>query len=147
MIGPIDVAPVTVRHSGMDGLRDEAAGEGFSFMERLIADWLSHANRFDGPGECLLGAFHDARLIAVGGLNRDPYSTSPRTGRVRHLYVLNTFRGHGVGSKLLEELLGRARATFDVVRLRTDDPKAAAFYLRHGFTAVADASATHLMRF
>lgn len=50
-------------------LEKEAIEEGFRFLARLIAEWRSEANRFDAPGECLMAAYRDHRLIGIGGPN------------------------------------------------------------------------------
>lgn len=139
----LHIVPVTALQPDVGELRAEAIGDGFQFMEKLITDWESGANRFDQPGECLLGAFSGADLIGVGGLNRDPYVRGRTTGRIRHLYVRRLTRGQGVGSALLRRLLDEANAAFDLVRLRTDTREAAAFYLSHGFLPVTDAYASH----
>jgi GNAT superfamily N-acetyltransferase len=139
----LHIVPVTALQPDVDGLRAEAIEDGFQFMERLITDWESGSNKFDQPGECLLGAFSGADRVGVGGLNRDPYVRGGTTGRIRHLYVTRSTRGQGVGSALLRRLLDEAKAAFDVVRLRTDTREAAAFYLSHGFLPVTDTYASH----
>lgn len=115
-------------------------------MDRLLDDWGSGANRFDAVGEELLGAYFGEQLVAVGGLNREPYEPAPRTARLRHLYVLPAYRRRGVGKTLVKHLLDRADAAFDEVRLRTDMPDAAVFYENVGFRRVLLGTATHLMR-
>lgn len=127
---------------GLAVLEAEAAAEGFRFLTRLTEEWNSGHNRFDQPGECLLGAFRDGRLIAIGGLSRDPHA-GPQVGRLRRLYVERASRGQQVGRALVLQLLKHAAGRFDLVRLRTDTPEAAAFYLRCGFAPIRDASATH----
>ena len=123
-------------------LEAQAIAEGFRFLTRLITEWDDHANRFDQPGECLLGVFCEGQLVAVGGLNRDPYAP-PGTGRLRRIYVAPAVRGRNVGKALVQQLLDHARAQFQSVRLSTDTPEAAAFYLRCGFHQVVDDTATH----
>ena len=122
----------------------EARASGHLFLDRLITDWHSGANRFDKSGECLLGLFVGGRLVAVGGLNRDPYDTSGRAvGRLRHVYVAQSLRRRGLGRQLVAELLARAQ-TFERVRLRTPGtPDAAAFYESLGFVPVDEADATN----
>jgi GNAT superfamily N-acetyltransferase len=139
----LHIVPLTALRPDVNGLRAEALGDSFQFIEKLITDWESGFNKFDQPGECLLGAFSGADLVGVGGLNRDPYVRGGTTGRIRHLYVRRSIRGQGVGSALLRRLLDEANATFDLVRLRTDRREAAAFYLGHGFFPVTDAYASH----
>ena len=111
----------------------EAAGEGHAFLARLRDEWQSGVLRFERPGEILLGAFGDGRLIGIGGISHDPYAPAPGLARLRHLYVLRTSRGLGIGSILVARLLEHASADFHVVRLSTDSAEAARLYERLGF--------------
>lgn len=131
--------------SGIEALRAEAAGEGFNFVENLIADWRSGKNRFARPGEVFLGVFQANDLFAIGGLNLDPYVNREGVGRLRHLYVKPSARRTGVGSALVRQVLHHAASTFHLVRLRTDTPEAGEFYIRLGFCPVQDETATHVM--
>ena len=124
-------------------LETEAVAEGFRFLTRLIAEWESGANRFDQQGECLLGVFRNGRLIAVGGLSFDPFSEAG-VGRLRRVYVARASRGQNVGKALVQQLLDLASGHFRVVRLSTDTPEGAAFYLRCGFQSIQDDFATHV---
>ncbi len=140
----IRVEPVDALHPGLERLREAAVQEGFRFLERLAEEWASGANRFGADGEALRGAFRAGRLTGVCGLNRDPYLAGrERVGRLRHLYVLPGERRRGTAGLLVRDLLADARAHFDVVRLRTATPDAAAFYAALGFTPVAEPAATH----
>lgn len=113
-------------------------------VRRLADDWDSGGNRFERPGEALFAAVHAHRIVGVCGLNIDPYSPSPRVGRVRHLYVLVASRNQGIGSRLVGEVIAAARGPFDRLQLRTNDPLAAKFYERLGFRRFeSDPSATH----
>ncbi|WP_150759353.1 GNAT family N-acetyltransferase [Pseudomonas fluorescens] len=124
-------------------LEVEAVAEGFRFLTRLIAEWESGANRFDQQGECFLGVFRNGRLIAVGGLSFDPFSEAG-VGRLRRVYVARASRGQNVGKALVQQLLDLASGHFRVVRLSTDTPEGAAFYLRCGFQSIQDDFATHV---
>jgi len=124
-------------------LEAEAVAEGFRFLTRLIAEWETGTNRFDQAGECLFGAFRNGRLIAVGGLSCDPFA-GPGTGRLRRVYVARASREQNVGKALVLHLLEQARGHFRVVRLSTDTPEGAAFYLRCGFQPIQDDNATHM---
>lgn len=124
-------------------LVQESEREGFHFLARLRREFQDGANRFDAPGEALLGCRRGAELIAVGGLNRDPYSPDPRVGRLRHLYVSAAHRRSGVGRMLVDALVEAARPHFGVLRLRTDTRAAAAFYESLGFAPIASPQATH----
>jgi GNAT superfamily N-acetyltransferase len=120
----------------------EADAQGHRFLQKLTEEWVSGANRFDGPGECFLGVYREGRLIGVGGLNRDPYAAG-KAGRLRRLYILEAARRTGTGTALVEQLIATARAHFDLVRLRTDCPSAARFYRQLGFSEIAAGDATH----
>jgi GNAT superfamily N-acetyltransferase len=139
----IQVRPISELPADFEALRAEAAEDGFGFLDRLARDWLSGENRFNQTGERLVGAFAGDRLIAVGGVNRDPYAESASIGRLRHLYVLKDWRTAGVGRALVQGLLQHAESAFNEVRLRTDTDAAAAFYRQCGFMAVDSLSASH----
>lgn len=124
-------------------LVEESEREGFRFLARLRRDFDDGSNRFDAPGEALLGCCRGAELVAVGGLNRDPYSPEPRVGRLRHLYVSAAFRRRRVGRMLVDALVAAARPRLGVLLLRTDTAAAARFYEALGFEAVASPYATH----
>jgi GNAT superfamily N-acetyltransferase len=132
--------------AGLETLRTDAAREGFAFIERLVAEWTSGTNTFDRPGECLLGAFADGRLVGIGGLNADPYLPGTNTARVRHVYVLEGWRRKGIGRALVDRLVREARGSFGEVRLRTAHG-AAEFYIRCGFSPLDHASASHSLKF
>jgi GNAT superfamily N-acetyltransferase len=128
----------------VDRLVEASVEEGFRFLARLRDEHASSANRFDGEGEVLLGMWRGEEMVAVGGLNRDPYSGGPCTGRVRHVYVLPSARRAGVGRALVGELIGRAGGWFDELVLRTDTAEAARFYEALGFRAESEVEgATH----
>ena len=112
-------------------------------MERLISDWDAGHNRFDQDGEVLLGAFDRNSLIAIGGLNRDPYSSQLDIGRIRHVYVLAGWRARGVGKALVAALINASRDAFSEVRLRTDTDEAARFYDKCGFERIGNETASH----
>jgi ribosomal protein S18 acetylase RimI-like enzyme len=133
-----------------DCLRDwlaESEEAGSRIVRRLIEEWASGVNRFDQPGEALLGASVGGRLVGVCGLNRDPYAAEAGVGRVRHLYVLSAFRGLGVGRHLVAEVIEAARGHFDSLRLRTANPAAARLYEALGFRSCSGvAHSTHVMQ-
>ena len=128
-------------------LAGDARREGFSFMDRLIADWASGANRFDQPGECLFQLMSDNTIIAVGGLNIDPYANSPEIGRIRHVYVSTSNRRHGAGRLLVRQVLQHAKTNtaFKRLRLRATDDRAFKFYENLGFVPTDEPKATHLI--
>jgi GNAT superfamily N-acetyltransferase len=142
--GLLETTRLTSLPADLEALRIESGREGFSFLDRLVADWISGTNTFSRPGERLLGVFADRQLVAVGGLNADPYVPGRGVGRIRHVYVLGARRHQGVGRALIERLVRDAGGLFSELRLRTATAGAAAFYGRCGFSRVDDPTATHM---
>lgn len=132
---------------GIEELRAEARAEGYDFLETLVEDWASGGNRFDGPGEALFGVIGDGALLAVGGLNVDPWAGDPGTGRIRRVYVRREFRNRGLGRALMAGLIEQARKGFARVRLRAANADAARLYERLGFEPLASPDATHILHF
>ena len=106
-------------------------------LRRLEENWQRGENRFNAPGEKLLGAFLNGKLVGVCGLNRDPFSQQPRAGRIRHLYVSEKCRGLGIGKQLLTVVMADASIWFDFLNTHAPDT-ACGFYRRAGFRLVSD---------
>jgi ribosomal protein S18 acetylase RimI-like enzyme len=117
----------------LGALVTESRRLGLDFLERLVREWDSGANRFDRPGEVLFVARAGGEIIGVCGLNVDPYAADPAVGRVRHLYVLVPYRRVGVGEQLVADVIEAARGHFARLHLRTTNPAAARLYERIGF--------------
>lgn len=117
-------------------LIEESRAEGFDFLQRLKDEYASGANRFDKPGEAIFGV-RDAqgRLVAVGGLNRDPFQDDPNVGRLRRVYVRPSWRRRGLAARLVATVLEAARAHFNRVQLRSTE-EAMEFYRVMGFGRV-----------
>jgi GNAT superfamily N-acetyltransferase len=111
----------------------ESREQGFEFLDRLVAEYHSGANRFAGAGEALFGVYSDRRMIAIGGLNRDPYQPGGDTGRVRRVYVLTAWRRQGIGRFLVETIIDEAKLFFARLTLRTLHESAGEFYRAIGF--------------
>jgi GNAT superfamily N-acetyltransferase len=128
------------------GLVAESERDGLAFLRRLVAEWESGDNRFDRPGEALFAAVGDGRVVGVCGLNTDPYLTTGRVGRVRHLYVAAECRRRGIGTKLVAAVMLAAQGAFDRLRLRTESESAARFYQSLGFQPCAgEPACTHVL--
>jgi len=140
----ISIRPITLPIYGLDLLRQESSDEGYKFIERLVGEWNQRTNRFDQPGEVLLGLFQMTRLVGLGGLNRDPYTTDRGVGRIRHVYVTVSSRRQGLGETLVRSLLDRSQTSFAAVRLRTDNPAATRLYENLGFIRIDDPTASHV---
>ena len=102
-------------------------------MDRLIDDWESGRNRFSEPGEKLHGVFAGGGLVAVGGLNRDPYVQRENVGRLRHIYVHPRCRRLGIGKLVVAALLKGLSRQFWKVCLRQTPPQQACFMKRAAF--------------
>lgn len=114
-------------------LLQEARQQGFEFLDRLVEEYLDGTNQFAQPGEALFGVYSGQRMIAIGGLNRDPYLQESDTGRVRHVYVLSAWRGQGVGKQLVQRIIDEARHHYRLLTLRTFTEPASKFYCTIGF--------------
>jgi GNAT superfamily N-acetyltransferase len=120
--------------------------ENFRAVQRLCEDWDHGSNRFAGHGEALFEARLNGQLVAICGLNRDPYAADT-VGRLRRLYVVPSRRLRGIGKTLVRVVLAHAGTNFRTVRLRTNRPDADRFYLELGFERIAQTDeATHQMQ-
>lgn len=132
----IQLANFTPNSPGFVELRSQSMAEGFNMLRRLEENWLSGHNRFDKPGEKLIGAYADGLIVGVCGLNIDPFTQAAGTGRLRHFYVDIGWRNRRVGSGLLSEILKDAGRWFDFIN--TNAPSSAfTFYERSGFVALS----------
>ena len=132
---------------GLEQLLSEARSEGFKFLDTLVSEWQTGFNRFDATGEALCGHLEEGVLVAIGGLNCDPFLRDPKVGRIRRLYVGQAWRNKGIGSALLDTLLNVARRSFSTVRLRSANAQAARLYERKGFAPISSPTATHILHF
>ncbi len=98
---------------GFEGLRSEALGEGFQFLDRLAADWDSRVMRFDGQGEQLLAVYANNSLAGVGGLTIEPVVVGAL--RMRRFYVRSAFRRGGLGQRLATSLIERSAPGADLI--------------------------------
>ena len=127
-------------------LLQESQVQGYSFIDRLVSEYEDGTNRFALPDEALFGVYADEQLIAIGGLNRDPFLENNDIGRVRHVYVLADFRRQGVGTLLLRHIIEAARPHFRLLTLRTFNEDAAKFYVSLGFQSTNEMpNATHIL--
>lgn len=124
-------------------LIEESEAAGFHFLAWLRDDWQSGANRFDRPGEAFFVARVDGVLAGVCGLNRNPFGAGGDEGRVRRLYVAESFRRAGVGRALLQAVCAAATGHFRDLTVRAPHPDAARFYESLGFVPVDEPHNTH----
>lgn len=121
---------------GFDLLQQESKAEGYKFLLRLEEDWLDGTNTFSATGEGLYEVRLEGELVAIGGINIDPYGNSLADGRLRRFYVKEAYRRKGVGRLLVDFILRQHESNFARVSLYTGEPAAGAFYIRCGFEAV-----------
>lgn len=127
-------------------LLNSSVQEGYGFIQRLWDEYRSGKNVFDAPGAVLLGVYVAEQLIAIGGVQPDPYLRDPSIGRIRHVYVLPDRRRNGIGQKLIEALIDHATDHFTTLTLRTTTQHGSAFYCALGFTTQPRfENATHWM--
>jgi GNAT superfamily N-acetyltransferase len=119
-------------------LEQEANKEELALVTRMIEEFKSGKNRFDGPGEFFLTAYDNDKLIACGGLSQqwNENDVEARIGRVRRFYVLPEYRKHGVGKHLLKYLENKAVVNFSALCLYTDTHPAAHFYQKMNYVFV-----------
>jgi len=127
--------------AGFDTLQAEARAEGYWFVERLAADWMSGAIRFDREGEALLAARVNDVLAGIGGLTIEPIV--PGALRMRRFYVRRAYRRSGIGRQLATALLERARNAASLVTVNAA-PASTAFWESLGFAPDARDGHTHV---
>ncbi len=131
-INKISALPV----EGFKALQQESQLEGYKFLVRLENDWFNGTNTFSSAGEGLYELRVKGALVAIGGINIDPYGESASDGRLRRFYVKEAYRRKGVGKMLVDFILQQHTANFERVSLYTGEPAAGAFYVRCGFEKV-----------
>ncbi|ENV08439.1 hypothetical protein F966_03113 [Acinetobacter higginsii] len=124
----------------IDVLIQYSEREGFRFLNRLKQEFQSGTNCFDQIGEALFIVYdqHDC-LIAVAGLNQDPFAESQRVGRLRRFYIHPDYRANQIGTHLLRHIEQYAKAYFERLELFTDTTQAAQFYQSRGYQSIVSA--------
>ena len=143
----IPIRKIELPVPGIERLQAEAREERFDFIDTLVEEWARAENHFDAPGEVLCGHLQEGLLVAVGGLNLDPFAGRPDMGRIRRVYVRPAWRNKGIGRALVTALVDQARTHFRCVRLRAENAGAARLYERMGFSPIESDEATHILLF
>lgn len=132
----------------IEPLVKESEAEGYRFVTRLVTDYDDGTNKFSEPGEALFLIRNDDReVVAIGGVNLSVFPKDKLVGRLQRFYVLESARRHGIGSKLLHEIIEHARGKFKEMTVRTESSKADAFYRANGFDLDDSSSeTTHIIQ-
>lgn len=118
----------------LNKLVNESKEDGSCFLTRLVNDYKNGTNTFNKHGEALYGVFDERGvLVAIGGLNIDPFSSEQIIGRIRRFYVCREYRRTGIGSILLTNIIKDAKNYYHILVLYTDTNQGDQFYKSHGF--------------
>ncbi len=100
---------------------DDALGEQ-AWRDRLARDFV-------------VGVERGGQLVGIGGFARLPGEKASHKGLIWGMYVHPDARGAGVADLIMTTLLDFARSCVRQVQLTVaaDNPRAVAFYERHGF--------------
>ncbi|WP_096154021.1 GNAT family N-acetyltransferase [Bacillus sp. FJAT-45066] len=119
----------------VDSLVKQSKEDGFRFVERLANDYKNGSNTFNHSREGLFGVFkEEGVLVAIGGLNKDPFSNEQSIGRLRRFYVSKEYRRNGIGSLLVKKIIDEAKRYYKILVLHTDTEQADKFYTSLGFS-------------
>lgn len=130
----------------LPALQDEAAAEGYRFVEGILEEW--DAGRYAGEDErnSLLAVYREGVLAAIGAVTPDPYDHAPDLLRLRHVYVRPGNRREGVGRVLASALIQQGLALAPRLSLNAADAGASAFWEAMGFRPDAGGTRrTHLL--
>ncbi len=131
---------------GLTELLAQGLGEGHSFLRLVETQWADPDGPYADPAAALFVVSDGKGPVALASLVADGYTSVPRTGRLKHVYVSPACRGQGLAEALVRAVLARARGHYERLRLRTANPSAARLYERHGFEPRDDEpESTHLL--
>jgi RimJ/RimL family protein N-acetyltransferase len=128
------------RRLRLEALRAEPTAFGSSYEVEASARADKYRDRLTGSAEnYVLGAWQADRLVAMAGFVRETASKRLHIGAVWGMYVIPSLRGHGLGRRLLVELLRRARELPGLEHLLitvvSENAAAHALYRSLGFVA------------
>lgn len=134
----IDYTVEEINSSNINAIKeivDESVVNGIKFEQRMWDEWQSGQNCFTKKGEKLIGLFHEGKCFAVGGIQVDPYiaDNDGSIGRVRGIYVKESFRKQGFAKIILDLLVSHGRNYFKAIGLSTTNPIASHMYEEYGF--------------
>jgi GNAT superfamily N-acetyltransferase len=94
----------------LPALQDEAAAEGYRFVEGILEEWDAGRYTTGDERNTLLAVYREGVLAAIGAVTPDPYDPAPDLLRIRHVYVRPGNRREGVGRVLANALIQQGLA-------------------------------------
>ena len=128
----------------VDQLRVDARAEGFRFVDRLVDEWASGANRFSKTGEALLVARVDEAIAGIGGVTLEP--ALPDALRMRRFYIRPRYRRMGIGRRIVARLLVEPSRSGTTITVNAGTDIAPAFWEALGFGRDERDGYTHILR-
>ena len=128
----------------LEELALDAVEDGYNIVRKTIDQWKNGTNTFSDYREVLYGVKVNENIIAIGGINIDPYLMDFDIGRLRHVYVHRDYRQQGIATALLEKILNEYAYHFTVLRLICRNEVAMQLYESYGFKKVVEFKATHI---
>lgn len=104
---------------GLDVLVRESEAEGFNFLQRLVADWESGANRFSRPGEALFVAMRGEQVLASTRPDNERSGRSTKTP-IELVALATTFSGGPKGRMVKLPLLATGPHVLLVIEIGPD---------------------------
>ena len=130
------IIPITGVSKEIRNLAAIAEADGHRNINTLISEFEIGVNCFDKSGEALFGAYNDSTIVAIGGINIDPFEDREVVARVRRVFVAPSARRRGIASVLMDEIEGAARGLFPKIQLYTSSAAASQFYVTRGYSPV-----------
>lgn len=128
----------------LEYLASDALEDGYKIVRKTIDQWKDGTNQFSDYREVLYGVRKDDHIVAIGGINIDPYLMDEDVGRLRHVYVHRAYRESGIARAILEKILDEKANNFRVLRLFARNEHAMQLYEEYGFKKVVEFKATHI---
>jgi ribosomal protein S18 acetylase RimI-like enzyme len=121
----------------LEGLRNFPGAFGASYQDTLALTEADFAERIASasPG-AMFGAFADDTLIGVAGLAINTAQKTRHKGFMWGVYVRPAFQGQGIGKRLVEAVIDRARQSVVVLQsgVQLQNHAARLLYESLGFT-------------
>jgi len=100
-------------HLRLEALRNDPASFADSTEEHLettVETTRERLSKSDAAWNFVIGAFEDGKLIGTAGFFRRPNNKERHKGHIWGVYVGPEWRGKGIASALMKEIVRRARA-------------------------------------